>query len=44
LNEYLSNKIKKQYKGLSDEEIKRKVKEKILETYLNYVFFGNHAY
>jgi len=44
LNKYLSEKIKQQYKDLSDEEVKRKVKERILEMYLNYVFFWNNAY
>jgi membrane peptidoglycan carboxypeptidase len=29
---------------LSDEDIKKKIKEIILEMYLNYVFFWNNAY
>ena len=44
LNSYLSNKIKNQYKDLNDKEVKKKVKERILEMYLNYVFFWNNAY
>ena len=44
LNSYLSDKIQKQYKSLSEKEVKRKVKERILEMYLNYVFFWNNAY
>ncbi len=44
LNNYLSNKIKAQYKWLSEVQIKKKVKEKILEMYLNYIFFWNNAY
>lgn len=44
LNNYLTEKVKKQYRWLNQEQIKRKVKENILEMYLNYVFFGNNSY
>lgn len=44
LNKYLTEKIKNQYKWLTDKEIKKKVKEKILEMYLNYVFLWNNSY
>jgi len=44
LNDYLSSKVKRQYKWLSDEDIKKKIKEIILEMYLNYVFFWNNTY
>jgi membrane peptidoglycan carboxypeptidase len=38
LNDYLENKIKQQYPNLTPEQVKQKVKEKILEMYLNYIF------
>jgi penicillin-binding protein 1A len=44
LNDYLENKIKQQYPNLSPEQVKQKVKEKILEMYLNYIFLGNNSY
>lgn len=44
LDNYLSKKINKQYKWLNEEQTKKKVKEKILEMYLNYIFFGNNSY
>ncbi len=44
LNSYLENKIKMQYSNLTNKQLKQKVKEKILEMYLNYVFYWNNAY
>ena len=44
LSKYLEQKIKKQYPNLSTKEIKQKMKEKILEMYLNYIFFWNNSY
>lgn len=44
LNNYLKNKIKSQYGNLDEEQVKQKVKEKILEMYLNYVFLWNNSY
>jgi len=44
LNDYLENKIKQQYPNLSPEQVKQKVKEKILEMYLNYIFLWNNSY
>lgn len=44
LDEYLSKKVQNQYKWLDEEQTKKKVKEKILEMYLNYIFFGNNSY
>ena len=44
LNNYLENKFKQQYPNLTDKQLKQKVKEKILEMYLNYVFLGNNSY
>jgi len=44
LNDYLTNKVNKEYKWLTQDQVKTKVKEKILEMYVNYVFFGNNAY
>ncbi len=44
LNDYLTEKVNKQYRWLTQEQAKKKVKENILEMYLNYVFFGNNSY
>ena len=44
LNNYLEEKIKKQYPNLDDKQVKQKVKEKILEMYLNYIFLWNNSY
>jgi len=44
LNKYLEKKIKEQYPNLSPKEIKQKMKEKILEMYLNYIFLWNNSY
>ncbi len=44
LNNVLQKQIKAENKNLSSSEVKEKMKEKILELYLNYVFLGNNAY
>jgi len=44
LNNVLQKQIKSENKNLSNSEVKEKMKEKILELYLNYVFLGNNAY
>ena len=44
LSKYLENKIKQQYPNLSQKDIKQKMKEKILEMYLNYIFLWNNSY
>ena len=44
LNNVLQKQIKAENKHLSSSEVKEKMKEKILELYLNYVFLGNNAY
>jgi hypothetical protein len=44
LNNILQKQIKSENKNLSNAEVKEKMKEKILELYLNYVFLGNNAY
>lgn len=41
---YLKKEINSKYKWLSIEEQDRKIKEKILELYLNYIFLWNNAY
>jgi membrane carboxypeptidase/penicillin-binding protein len=40
----LQKQIKSENKNLNNTEVKEKMKEKILELYLNYVFLGNNAY
>jgi len=44
LSKYTREEIARQHKGLSWEEIDRKVKEKILELYSNYIFLWNNSY
>jgi hypothetical protein len=44
LNKYTKNDIKGKYNNLSSDELDRKVKEKILELYSNYIFLGNNSY
>lgn len=44
LNEFIRNKVKQSYWNIAKEDIDRKVKEKILELYLNYIFLWNNAY
>jgi penicillin-binding protein 1A len=44
LNNYIRKDIKQKYNNLSSDQIDRRVKEKILELYSNYIFLGNNAY
>ena len=44
LSKYTKKNIKKQYKDLSGDEVDRKVKEKVMELYSNYIFLGNNSY
>lgn len=44
LNSYIEKDINKKYNNLSQKETDRKVKEKVMELYANYIFFGNNAY
>lgn len=44
LSKHIEKNIKQNYQGLSDKEIDRKVKEKVMELYANLIFFGNNAY
>lgn len=44
LNSYIKKEIKKQQPDLSADELDKKVKEKILEMYANYIFLGNNSY
>lgn len=44
LNKYIRRDIASKYQNLSGDEIDRKVKEKILELYSNYIFLWNNSY
>lgn len=44
LNNYLKQKEAKLYPNLSWQALEKKIKEKILELYLNYIFLGNNSY
>lgn len=44
IDNYIKDNINKNYKNLSKKETEKKVKEKILEIYLNYIFFWNNSY
>jgi len=44
LNTVLQKQTKVEKPGLSNEEIKREMKRKVLELYLNYIEFGNNAF
>ena len=44
LQDLLKKDINKKYKWLSSEEAQTKMKEQILELYLNYIWFGNNSY
>jgi membrane carboxypeptidase/penicillin-binding protein len=43
LNKYLKEKEKKLYPNLTPQQLDKKIKEKILELYLNYIFLGNNS-
>lgn len=44
LNDYLKSSIQESYQWLSEEELDKKVKQRILELYTNYIFYWNNAY
>lgn len=44
LDSILEKQIRKENSKLSNDELRRKMKETVLELYLNYIFFGNNAY
>ncbi len=44
LNSYIKREIKNAQSDLSSDELDKKVKEKILEMYANYIFLGNNSY
>ncbi len=44
LNTYLKSEIKDKYGDMEESKLNRRMKERILEMYLNYVFFGNNFY
>ncbi|USN55910.1 MAG: transglycosylase domain-containing protein [Candidatus Peribacteria bacterium] len=44
LSKYIKKDTTRMYKDLNSEELDRKVKEKILELYSNYIFLGNNSY
>jgi penicillin-binding protein 1A len=44
IHSVLESKIRKSNPKITAKEMKRKVKEKVLEMYLNYIFLGNNSY
>ena len=44
LSWYLEDQLKRRYQDLSDEELENKIKENVLELYLNYIFLGQNSY
>ncbi|HNG96909.1 MAG TPA: transglycosylase domain-containing protein, partial [Candidatus Absconditabacterales bacterium] len=44
IGDLLKKQVEKNSPGISNKERDRKVKEKILELYLNYIFLGNNSY
>lgn len=44
LNDYIKNTMKSKYPNLTSDELDKKVKEKIIEMYLNHIFLWNNAY
>jgi len=44
LSGYIKKDVNQRYNDLSNDEIDKKVKEKILELYSNYIFLGNNSY
>lgn len=44
LNDYIKDDIRKKYKNISSSEVDRKMKEKVLELYSNYIFLWNNSY
>lgn len=44
VSKYIKQDIKATYNNLSQKEVDKKVKEKILELYSNLIFFGNNSY
>lgn len=44
INSYIENQLKAKHQNLSNDELDRKSKEKIMELYLNHIFLWNNAY